>query len=482
MSKRLFGGIIALCLISFILKALPIQAQTPPPILTTIQTVLINYGKFMDAPVDQNEDGIINMIDVAAIIKASLITPTSTPVPTHTPTPIPSNSPTPTPTRIPTSTPTPTPQTGSIIHVPADYATIQAAINTASSGTTILVSAGTYTGSINLNKNVVLQASSFDTNFPKNNKTIIDGAGGSAGVINIPAGLTGMPQIRGFYLRNATSGVLARSPFVLEYNYLTAAGDLGEYEMGSGGVNRGNMYEGAGDDGIDLDHQINDLLIENNYFLNNRQEGMEIRLQDDTISKTAVITIRGNRIEKNGAGGDGDGIQFIDYYKDTNRRFVIERNLFFNNRQSGIGLMDNAVTKEDYRAASIREEIQVINNSFVGNSYGVTGGNNMLILNNVFVSTANLAVKNVDTASIVVSNLFFGNGTNYVGSNVDSATTINMNPLLTADYKLQPGSPAIDAGRSQYTWQSLFGSKTISISSSDFTGAAPDLGRYEIGL
>jgi len=40
---------------------------------------------------------------------------------------------------------------GTVIHVPADRPTIQAAINAASKGDTVLVSPGTYTENINLN-------------------------------------------------------------------------------------------------------------------------------------------------------------------------------------------------------------------------------------------------------------------------------------------------------------------------------------------
>ncbi|MBN2053784.1 hypothetical protein JW905_02600 [bacterium] len=67
-------------------------------------------------------------------------------VPTRTPTMTP--SPTPTPTATPTETPLHTPI---VIHVPADYTTIQDAVSNACMYDTIIVADGTYTGSSNRN-------------------------------------------------------------------------------------------------------------------------------------------------------------------------------------------------------------------------------------------------------------------------------------------------------------------------------------------
>ncbi len=54
--------------------------------------------------------------------------------------------------------PTPVSASPTIIHVPGDYATIQAAIDAASPGNTILVASGNYTENINVNKSVIIQS------------------------------------------------------------------------------------------------------------------------------------------------------------------------------------------------------------------------------------------------------------------------------------------------------------------------------------
>ena len=373
------------------------------------------------------------------------------------------------------------------IRVPQDRSSIQEAINATANGDTILVSPGTYTGSVNLNKGVTLQATSYDSANPKKNQTIIEGDLSLRGAITIPSGVNPQPRIVGFWIRNSSSdpyysGTFSNSPYIIESSYLTSAGDLSEYEKGSGGLARNNVYEGAGDDGIDLDNQVANIIIEGNHFLNSRQDGIEMRFQDDKITNTVDVIIRNNKFEANGQSSNGgDGIQFIDYGTDTNRRITIERNLFLNNKSSGIGLMCCQNTIENFEAASVREEIRVINNTFVGNNYGLTGGDNLLALNNIFVNTTNLAVKNVDNKSKVSYNLFYANGANFSGSNVDGTTTLLLDPKLTADYSLSAGSPAIDQGSSTFSWQNIFG-QNVNINISSFQGSSPDLGWSEGGL
>src|SRR3990167_2016782 len=59
--------------------------------------------------------------------------------------------------------------------VPDDYPTIQAAIDAASPGDTIIVRPGTYFENLTLNKSVVLTAEFYDPADPTRNTTIIDG-------------------------------------------------------------------------------------------------------------------------------------------------------------------------------------------------------------------------------------------------------------------------------------------------------------------
>src|SRR5215217_5380200 len=98
-------------------------------------------------------------------------------------------------------------------------------------------------------------------------------------------------------------------------------------------------------------------------------------------------------------GSRSDGIQIIDYFTDTNRVIAIERNLIRDNGRAGIGLLDGGTTVEDFRAASVRERITVFHNTLLRNDHGISGGDNLIALNNIFVGHF-LALKNVDADSI----------------------------------------------------------------------------------
>ena len=364
----------------------------------------------------------------------------------------------------------PQPAAAATLQVPEAFPTIQGAVNAALPGDLIDVAPGAYAGVV-LDKAVTLRARVYDAADPRNNTTVIDGGTNSA--IAVPSGVTPAPTVVGFNLRSRGADTVSlRSPAIIEDNHVTpGGGDLLAFEGGAGGIARGNVIEGAGDDGIDVDHLTKNLLLESNSIGLSGNDGIEIRLQDDTIAQTAVLTIRGNEI----FGSREDAVQLIDYSTLTNRRFVIERNLLRNNTKAAIGLLDNQDSTEDFRAASILERIHVFHNTIVDNNHGISGGDNLVAVNNIFKGHL-LALKGVDGNSVAANNLFFSNATNYQTSNVDLAGTIFADPLLDAAYELSPGSPAIDAGTATFSFQ---GEQVLSLAPAEYNGAAPDLGWHE---
>ena len=297
--------------------------------------------------------------------------------------------------------------------------------------------------------------------------------GGGDPVITIRRGVAPSPSFTGLVIRNGRDGIVSQSPIIVDHSYLTQNGDGLQYASGAGGVASDNVFEASSDDAIDINHPIRDFAIEDNEILRSRGDGIEIRLQDDAISETVEIAIRGNRIVQS----NHDGIQLIDYYEDTNRIFVIERNLIRDSGQAGIGLLDNGQSGEDFRAASIRERIHVFHNTFVDNDHGISGGDNLIALNNIFQNHV-LALKNVDGDSTASYNLFWDNATDFQGSSVDPATTLFADPELGADDRLGPTSPAIDAGIARFEWR---GEVVMDQPPSLYLGEAPDLGWLEEG-
>ena len=355
------------------------------------------------------------------------------------------------------------------VRVPQDHPTIQAAIDAAAAGDTIVVAPGIYSENLIIDKSVSIVAESFDSSDPRNNTSILDG--GRNTVVTIRSGVLPGPSFTGLVIRNGKDGIFSRSPFSIDHSYLTDNVDSLQCVAGSAGAISDNVFEASNDDAIDINHPIKNFAIEDNRISQSGGDGIEIRINDDQIANTVEITIRGNQIVQSHA----DGIQLIDYFEDTNRIFVIERNLIRDNPKAGIGLLDNGQSGEDFRAASIRERIHVFHNTFVDNDHGISGGDNLIALNNIFQNHV-LALKNVDGDSTASYNLFWDNATDFQGSSVDPATTVFADPELGADDRLGPTSPAIDAGIAHFEWR---GEVVMDQPPSSYLGEAPDLGWLE---
>ena len=337
-------------------------------------------------------------------------------------------------TLLATATPAAAARAGTI-EVPGDHPTIQAAIDAAADGDVVLVAPGTYTANLRLGGVAVTLASRFHTTGERRfiDETVLDGGGGAA-VIDIAADAAPETTIVGFTLRNADDGVMARGHFRFLDNRVTNTKDGIDYEDRAGGLVRGCVFEANRDDGLDLDDET-EVLIERNTIRDNGQDGIEIRLHDHDGPPLTVV-IRDNVISGNGE----DGIQLIDYKRPSARVFRIEGNVFAYNRMAAVGMMCCRVTDEDYQAAQLAERIEIVGNTFIGNTYGVCGGGNTVVHANIFVATRYAALKRVGGESIVTNNLFHDNGSDYVGSNVDEKTVRRGDPRL--DEGFRPAAPS----------------------------------------
>ena len=357
------------------------------------------------------------------------------------------------------------------LEVPGAYATIQQAVDAAGDGDVVLVAPGVYRENVVIAGKAIALCSQYCTRGDPAviDQTVIDGGGGKHAVRIADSAGPGT-AIRGFTIRNADDAVSASGRFDFTNNRVTASGDGVDYESGSGGHVRDCTFEGNRDDGIDLDQDVA-VVIEHSIIRDNGNDGIEVRLHDYTGPELAIV-IRDNRISGNG----GDGIQLIDGEAPSSRVFRIERNVIANNAQAAVGMMCCMNTREDFQAASLAERIYVFDNTIVGNDHGVTGGDNVIALNNLFANTTRIALKGMNGNSIAAYNLFSANGRDFVDSNVDAGTTIGADPLLDADHRPSLRSPAIDAGTAFFAWDSQV---VLNRGPEHYAGLAPDLGAFE---
>ena len=297
-----------------------------------------------------------------------------------------------------------------VIHVPADQPTIQAGIDSASGGDTVLVAPGTYLENINFSGRAILLISSGGRDV-----TFIEQATSGIPIITFDSAEDSTSVVDGFTVRNTREswGIHCDggSPIIQNCDVSFCI----------------NIGDGAGIWCANSAAKVRHNRIHNN------QGG----ITGGGVGGTGVqgLEISHNEIYNNSCG-HGSGIGFLGASNS-----LIHHNLISGNTTFGYGSI----------YIIYGSDCEIANNTIVGNTKGISllgGGGGITIHSNIVVSNDMDGIAS--DATTVDYNDVWNNNPNYSGGANPGTNDVSADPLFVNppgyDYTLQLSSPCIDAG------------------------------------
>jgi parallel beta-helix repeat protein len=340
------------------------------------------------------------------------------------------------------------------INVPADQPTIQAAINAANTGDTVLVAPGTYIENINfLGKAITVKSSG------GNQVTTIDG-GHANSVVTFNTGETLKSVLHGFTIQNGNASegggvyIFYASPTITGNKVVSNSGGGIAVEFSStlvqgNLVSKNSQPSGTGGGGINVGGAGSAQIIGNTVQKNTGGFGGGM-----TLYAAGTPTLRNNIIQGNTTGGQGGGIWIVNV-SDA----LIVQNLIYNNTASQGGAGIYFLVPYGYRGPLL------VNNTIVGTSSSSQGSavyaggfyDRVLFYNNLLIGASGTSAIYCDNTydqtppTLTTNDAYSPSGSGIAGacsaqSGINGNISADPKFVTNTNFRLQAGSLAIDAG------------------------------------
>ena len=348
-----------------------------------------------------------------------------------------------------------------VIHVPADQPTIQAGINAAINGDTVLVSPGTYFENVSFIGKAITVKSSNGAKL-----TIIDGSQKGV-VVTFSNAETNASILQGFTIQNGRGD---------EGAGITIQGS-------SPTITSNTITRNGGCNGIGIGVGFGSPIIQKNVISFNTQSTCSGGIGGGGISIRGASSPRilGNTISNNSIGADGGGISLFAAGTP-----LIQGNMIRNNTSQGVGggivmfnqsdanIINNIITNNTasdgggiyWLVPSGARGPFVVNNTMVTNNSLSTHGSEVfadgfdisaIVVNNTIVGKSGQTAffcgnfNDVNPPVVQFNDIFNPSGTTYGGICTDQTGlqgNISADPQFVgrANFHLKAGSPAIDSG------------------------------------
>jgi hypothetical protein len=333
-------------------------------------------------------------------------------------------------------------------HVPGEFPTIQAAVDAAASGHTILLSPGLYESPVVVSDKSVRISSYYDAGgepyFIEN--TVLSTSGQTA--ITVYSSVPSPVEVSGISVRNSEVGIASSGQLNASKIELTGNG-VGAAIAGGTAIFNECVINANEREGLRYD-DATATLVEYCTINENGSDGIYIAITpyDGVLYRTVL---RRNQINDNG----GAGIHFEDQPITTKREFRIENNFLLRNMKSGIEVfLEQADPKNPIPTGPRTDSaVYLVNNTIVGSPIGILRGGNYRVVNNIITQCSQAGIQDVTYHSVVIRNLLWENEENSVDSNFNASNNLEENPIFVGDdYVLSVRSPAKRAGIPGNLW------------------------------